>query len=166
MESRHGKKGRKKGKREGRGKVKERRKKAHAQQPSPTYVPWKHSLFSNFHCSGHLYPPILACMPFTTVDIRNNWSLFLKKASMGSWDLEMEDFILIGRMPLSQENQGLGSLKGGFAMGKTCNKDRTTTGSPCWHGFQISGSYTLPSLGSMSVTILDSCHLVSPVLTI
>lgn len=85
---------------------------------------------------------------------------------MGSWDLEMEDFILIGRMPLSQETQGLGFLKEGFAMGKTSNKDRTTMGSPCWHGFQISGLCPLSSLRSMSVTILDSCYLVSPVLII
>lgn len=78
----------------------------------------------------------------------------------------MEDFILIGRMPLSQETQGLGFLKEGFAMGKTSNKDRTTMGSPCWHGFQISRSCPLSSLRSMSVTILDSCYLVSPVLII
>lgn len=131
--------------------------------------PPQHMCPGNTHCSatsivqGHLYPPILACMPFTTVDIRNNWSLFLKKESMGPWDLEMEDFTLIGRMPLSQETQGLGSLKEGFAVGK---KVRTTTSSPCWHGFQISGSCPLPSLRSVSVTILDSCYLVSPVLTI
>lgn len=78
----------------------------------------------------------------------------------------MKDFTLIGRKPLSQETQGLGSLKEGFAVGKTSNKDRTTAGSPCWHGFQVSGSCTLPSLRSISVTILDSCYLVSPVLTI